>query len=445
MAMINKLKDVAFRNIKPTNNEQLLADGGGLYVRVRSNNDGGAVSFRLTYRIEKKQKWLTVGTYPTMTLKEAREARDLHKASHKEGRDPALEKQLAKQRQHNMQLAEQADNAKQQARMTVNKLFERWETLDLSIRRKDKGKDIRRLFEKDVLPFIGAMSVEDVRKSHIAVILDTLLARRVPRLTKMTLALIRQMFRFAQDRDIIDNDPTSSIRKAQIGGRDVIRDRHLNDAEIKTLNAQIPKARLLKTTECAIWIILSTCCRIGELSKTKWEHLDLNAGEWKIPSENSKNGKPHLIYLSEFAKQQFKTLVTLKKSNTWVYANTDNTNHVNEKSITKQIGDRQLQANRERLSGRSKHGEALILVGGKWTPHDLRRTGATTMGNLGIRPDVIELCLNHIEQNEMKRTYQHQKLIDQQREAWDLLGKQLELLTSENMNNVVVGNFVVNA
>ena len=445
MAIINKLKDVAFRSIKPNHTEQLLADGGGLYVRVRSNNDGGAVSFRLTFRIEKKQKWLTVGSYPTMTLKQAREARDLHKASHKEGKDPALEKQLEKQRQHNIQLAEQAENAKQQARMTVNKLFEHWVNLDLSIRRKDKGKDIRRLFEKDVLPVIGAMSVEDVRKSHIAAILDTLLSRRVPRLTKMTLALIRQMFRFAQDRDIIDNDPTSSIRKAQIGGRDVIRDRHLNDAEIKALRLQIPEARLLKTTECAIWIILSTCCRIGELSKAKWEHLDLDAEEWKIPSENSKNGKPHIIYLSEFTKQHFKTLVTLKKSDEWIYPNTDNTNHVSEKSITKQIGDRQLQANRERLIGRSKHGEALILAGGKWTPHDLRRTGATTMGNLSIRPDVIELCLNHIEQNEMKRIYQHQKLIAEQREAWKLLGARLALLISDNIDNVVVGNFVAAA
>lgn len=441
MATLNKLKDVAFRNIKPTDTEQLLADGGGLFVRVRSAVDGGSISFRLAYRIEKKQKWMTVGTYPTMTLKEAREARDTHKANLKEGRDPALDKQLEKQRQYNIQLAEQAENAKQQARMTVNKLFENWESLDLSIRRKDKGKDIRRIFEKDVLPAIGAMSVEDVRKGNIAAILDTLLTRGVPRLAKMTLTLMRQMFRFAQDRDIIDNDPTSSIRKAQIGGKDVVRDRHLSEPEIKKLKEQIPNARLLKTTECAIWVILSTCCRIGELCKAKWEHLDLENGTWKIPTENSKNGKPHIIHLSEFAKQQFKTLLSLKKSDIWIYPNTDSTSHVCEKSITKQVGDRQLPVDRERMSGRSKHGEALILTGGKWTPHDLRRTGATTMGNLGIRPDVIELCLNHIEQNEMKRTYQHQKLIAERVQAWNLLGERLALLTNDKTDNVVVGNF----
>ena len=152
MAVINKLKDLAFRNIKATDKEQQLSDGGGLYVRVRSIKDGGAVSFRLAYRIDGKQKWMTAGTYPTMSLKESREARDLYKASIQQGRDPALEKSLEKKRQHNIQLAEQAENAKQEARITVYKLFERWIKLDISIRRKDNGKEIKRLFEKDVLP-----------------------------------------------------------------------------------------------------------------------------------------------------------------------------------------------------------------------------------------------------------------------------------------------------
>ncbi|MES2501009.1 MAG: tyrosine-type recombinase/integrase [Pseudomonadota bacterium] len=445
MASINKLTDLSFRNIKPSELEQVLSDGGGLYVRIRPINDGGSISFRLAYRIEGKQKWLTVGTYPTMKLKEAREARDKHKQSLSDGVDPSLAKQLEKKRQQNIQLAEQAENAKQSARMTVNKLFERWVKLDISIRRKDQGKDITRIFEKDVLPLIGEMHVEEVRKGHIATVLDTLLARNVPRLAKMALTLMRQMFRFAQDRDIIDNDPTSSIRKAQIGGKEVVRDRHLSEAEIKSLNAQLPDARLIKTTECAIWIILSTGCRIGELCKAKWEHLNLDTGVWKIPSENSKNGKPHAIYLSEFAKKQFQTLIIQKKSEIWIYPNTDNTSHVCEKSITKQISDRQLSEGKDRLSGRSKQGKALILEGGKWTPHDLRRTGATTMGNLGVRPDVIELCLNHVEQNQMKRTYQHQKLISERMEAWNLLGDRLELLTSVIDENILIGNFSVAA
>lgn len=241
---------------------------------------------------------MTVGSYPTMTLKEAREARDIHKLNVSAGIDPSLAKQLEKKRQQNIQLAEQAENAKHQARMTVNKLFERWVSLDLTIRRKDKGKDIRRIFEKDVLPIIGEMSVEDVRKSHIAGILDTLLARNVPRLAKVALTLMRQMFRFAQDREIIDNDPTSSIRKAQIGGKDVIRDRHLSESEIQALNSQLPDARLLKSTECAIWIILSTCCREVNFAKRNGSILTSNLalGRFQVRTAKTVN-LTQFIYL----------------------------------------------------------------------------------------------------------------------------------------------------
>jgi integrase len=440
-----KLTVLELQALTPAHAGKSLSEDGGIRGEVRANKSGMVVAFSYRYRFDSKTRETRLGVWPSTTLPEIRKARAEARALLDLGKDPLLEKQLNLHREHTKQLAEQAENARQQARMTVNKLFENWETLDLSVRRKDKGKDIRRIFEKDVLPAIGAMSVEDVRKGNIAAVLDTLLARGVPRLAKMTLTLMRQMFRFAQDRDIIDNDPTSSIRKTQIGGKDVIRDRHLSEAEIKALNAQLSDARLLKTTECAIWIILSTCCRIGELCKAKWEHLDLKAGEWKIPTENSKNGKPHIIYLSAFSKEQFNKLITLKKSDVWIYPSTDSTDHVCEKSITKQVGDRQLPAYRKPMSGRSKHCDTLVLAGGKWTPHDLRRTGATTMGNLGVRPDVIELCLNHIEQNQMKRTYQHQMLIKERVEAWKLLGDRLELLTSDTAENISIGNFSVAA
>jgi len=437
-----KLTVKALEALTPEDAGKSLSEDGGIRGEVRSNQSRMVVAFSYRYRFNTKTREVRLGVWPDASLPEIRKARADVRSLLDSGKDPLLEKRLITSREYAKQLAEQAESAKQNVRMTVNDLFGRWEALDLSIRRKDKGKDIRRIFEKDVLPTIGAMSLEDVRKGHVAAVLDNLLARGVPRLAKMTLTLMRQMFRFAQDRDFIDNDPTSAIRKAQIGGKDVVRTRHLSEVEISTLKVLTPSAGLLKTTECAIWLILSTCCRIGELVKSKWEHLDLEAGEFKIPSVNSKNGKSHTIYLSAFAKKQFIKLATLKKSDVWIYPNTTGTSHVCEKSITKQVGDRQLPAYRERMIGRSKHSEALVLVGGKWTPHDLRRTGATTMGNLGVSSDVIEKCLNHTEENEMKRTYQHQTLVTEQKQAWKLLGERLEILTMGNASHVLVGNFV---
>jgi len=427
----NLLTDRAFRNLKPTDKEQLVKDGGGLFVRIRPVTDGGAVSFRLAYRIEGKQRWATLSA---TTLADARKERDIFKAQVKRGIDPSTEKRLEKERQRQAQLAEQVELAKQQALITVRDLFERWAATDLQ-NRKDGGKEIRRMFEKDVLPIIGTLAVVNVRKGHITEITDALLLRGVNRMAKLILALVRQMFRFAVDRDIIEFDPTASIRKAKIGGKSVERDRILSEDEIRALYQQLPDANMMLSTECAIWIMLSTCCRVGELSKAKWEYIDFNAKTWLIPDEHSKNGKPHTIYLSDFALAQFKQLAEFRESDTWLFMDRTKTTHVCDKSISKQINDRQTDRD---LSNRSAHKDALRLSGGKWTPHDLRRTGATIMGNLGIQPDVIEKCLNHTEQNKMKRVYQRQELKAEQAEAWRKLGERLEFLHKHDKGNLVM-------
>jgi integrase len=409
---------------------------GSIRGKVRATKNGISVDFTFKYKFEGKLKELSLASWPKKSLKEIRATATAARSKLDQGNDPISIRQndkLKKVIQAKTQERELKNQLQQQIaqdkRITANALFENWLKLDL-VNRKDSGKEIRRMFEKDVLPIIGEMAVEDIRKAHIINVIDILLARGVNRMTKLILSLMRQMFRFAQDRDIIEFDPTSSIRKAKIGGKDMVRDRVLSDAEIKALKSQLPEARLLKTTECALWIMLSTCCRIGEICKAEWPHLDIQAGTWKIPSDNSKNGKPHTIYLSEFAIRQFQVLIALKISERWIFPNTNNTNHVCEKSMTKQIGDRQLPEDRKPMSGRSKFCKALKLPEGKWTPHDLRRTGATIMGNLGVRPDVIEKCLNHIEQNKMKKTYQHQSLILEQQQAWKILGERLDNLTN---------------
>ena len=239
------------------------------------------------------------------------------------------------------------------------------------------------MFEKDVLPKIGALAVEDVRKGHVIAVVDALLSRGVQRMAKMIFSLVRQMFRFAQDRDIIENDPTAAIRKAKIGGKDVERDRVLSDAEIRDLRAKLPEARVLDSTEIAVWLCLSTLCRIGELLRARWAEVDFDNRTWRIPPENSKNGKPHLIYLSDFAHRNFRELYQLtgviqtddgfKKPTEWCFPDRSGENAVCSKTVTKQLGDRQRDT--AAMSRRSQEISALKLQGGNWTPHDLRRTG----------------------------------------------------------------------
>ena len=427
---INRIKPLTFKHLKATDKEQLIPDGGNLYIRVRPITEGGAISFRLFYRIDGKQKWLTL---KSAELPAARAERDTCSELIKQGKDPRLERTLELERTKQQQIDEQEAITKLKARTTVRDLFVNWCETDL-IARKDIN-EITRMFEKDVLPDLGDLFVEDVRKGHVSLLVGKLKKRGVNHLARNLLKLMRQMFRFAVTYDLIEFDPTASLSIAKMTTKPTERDRTLSAVEIRALARQLPDANLIKSTECAVWIALSTMCRIGELSKAKFSDLDFELKTWTIPKENSKNGKAHTVYLSDFALEQFKVLTSYASNDVWLFPNRDRSSHVCEKSITKQVGGRQSEAI---FSGRSKDNQALALAGGKWTPHDLRRTGATIMGDLGIAPDVTEKCLNHTEENKVKRIYQRQKLEVEQAQAWQVLGNRLHLLVDMDSSNVVL-------
>lgn len=432
-------------NAKPHDKEYLIPDTKRLFLRVRPD---GSKAWLYIYQWQGKRvkmaingdnvpeirsqaanfnDWLDIGIKQTdgSYLKTSPK----HKLEADEEQAKAQQEAVRMRLEHERRAAE--------SRLTVSQLFERWERLGLSDRKDTR--EIRRMFEKDVLPQIGHLFVGDIRKGHIVQIINDVQARGVKRMVKLMLSQMRQMFRFAVDQDIIENDPTASIRKDKIGGRDTVRDRVLDEAEIKALYELLPKSGLSLYAQSAVLIMLSTCCRVGELLSSEWSHLDIEAGTWTIPPENAKNGRKHTVYLSAFAVSQFRAVEALRQSEQWVFPNSIGTGPVCNKTLAKQIGDRQ-QALRDRpaMSNRSKQTDALLLSGGKWTPHDLRRTGATLMGMLNVRPDVIEKCLNHIEQNKIVRVYQHQTLIPEQHAAWKLLGERLELLTSLQGNIVTL-------
>ena len=418
---------------------------GSLLARI---TPAGERLFYFQYTNDAGKRYaLPIGTYgpgddaATMTLSDARqksmELASLHKTGIKNIREHLEAEEAARIAARDTELAQldaekanaATELARHAARKSVTELFEHWAKVDL-INRKDGGAEVRRMFEKDVLPFLGPMAVADVKKGHITEVTDAMLSRGVNRAAKIAFSLVRQMFRFAVDRDLIEHDPSAGIRKAKIGGKDVERDRVLNDDEIRSLAQKAPKAGLLTTTEAAIWIALSSCCRIGELLSSKWEHIDFDQKTWLIPGENSKNGKPHVISLSGFAMAQFERVRHINGKSSWCYPNTDSSGPVCSKTVTKQLGDRQRQPEQGTMSRRSAKAQALLLPGGKWTPHDLRRTGATLMTALGVLPEVAERCLNHTEDNKMKRIYQRHSYSAEMATAWKLLGERLEVLTT---------------
>jgi len=403
-----------------------------LFGVVRAAKDGRiSVAFTFRYRFGGAHRDLRCGSWPDSTLKEIRAVRDRAKATIASGLDPTLERRAEKAQRDESETAQLVE----EERLTVLKLFERWEQLALSTR-KDKGAEIRRCFMKDVIPRIGSLPVEKVTRPKIAALLDEVVARGARIIARNLLGDLRQMFGFAIVRGYLETDPTSHMKRDDFGKK-VERDRVLSEAEIRELASKIPEADLSPATRLSIWLMLSTCCRIGELSQSRWTDVDLEAGVWTIPAQNAKNAKTHRVYLSPFATALFVALREVNgtvvdedgdlRASDWCFPGTYGRQPLGPKALSKQIRDRQRPT---LVQNRSKKIGTLLLSQGSWTPHDLRRSGATLMGSLGVRPDVIEKCLNHVEQNRMKRIYQRQELKAEQAEAWRILGERLSTLVS---------------
>ncbi|WP_293636862.1 tyrosine-type recombinase/integrase [Polaromonas sp.] len=432
----------ALEALKVTDNGKRLTDGGSMFGMVRATkdeNDPVSVDFQWRFKLNGKTRQMRIGSWPKLTLKLLRTERDKLRSEVKKGIDPIERKaadklkiEVDKVEAHHHQLDRLEEIAEKQARLTVRGLFDLWRTLSLK-HRVDNGAEAQRAFERDVFPLIGDMAVADVKKAHVQHIVDSMMARDIVRMTKRVLSDLRQMFGFAMDRDFVDSDPTARIKKAKIGP-DGERERVLNEAELIDLLKKLPLSGLATTSQCALLLQMATITRIGETVAARWEHVDIERKLWLLP--HTKNGKAHQIWLSDFAIRQLEILRNITGATAWLFPNSKLTGPLDPKTVTKQVADR--QRTNGPMSGRTKQIDALQLAGGQWRPHDLRRTGATAMAELGALPDVVEKCLNHTEESKMKRIYQRATYEGPMREAWKLWGERLDLLQNKPNNVLTV-------
>ena len=141
-------------------------------------------------------------------------------------------------------------------------MFERWAATELApyiggdgkrIGRKDGGQYVREQFERRVFATLGEIAVIDVRKADILTILDAVKAEGKLRTANMLLADLKQMFRFAAEREIIEHSPIELISKRKVGGKDIKRDRVLSNDELAVLVKQLPTANLSRRTVLGLW------------------------------------------------------------------------------------------------------------------------------------------------------------------------------------------------
>lgn len=456
---LHQLTDRAVRAAKPMEKERLIADGGGLFLRVLPT---GFKSWLLVYSFGGKRSKLAIGNAADVPLAAARDTATQERARIAAGADPrvAMMEREAEQSAQREALAA-AEILRQREASTLQDMFDAW--IINGVQRSDDNAELRRTFGKDILPKLGKQPVRSITDTELR---DAL--RKVGRVRKRgrtaarMLMEVRQMYRWAIKRQpwralLTDGNPAELIETKQVvpmGYQPVFRDRVLKPSEIAELrdifasmqaqydaadNRRSADRPIQQETQLALWLCLGTACRIGELTKARWEHVDLEAGTWFVPRENTKTRVDWRVYLSDFALRHFKALHAITgvgdNKSEWCFPARHQKGHVDVKTMSKQVGDRQmLFKSRKPLKNRCND-NTLVLSGGangEWTPHDLRRTAATMMQALGVSLDVIDRCQNHvIPGSKIRRHYMHHDYADEKRDAWGRLGKRIDAILAE--------------
>lgn len=219
---------------------------------------------------------------------------------------------------------------------------------------------VRQFIDSDVLAYIANLKARDVTRQQVVQVIDRVADRGASRKANAVLSLLKQMFRHGPARGIVDTDPTHGLTRAHAGGKETPRDRNLSADEIADLAKRLPSADLSKRIESALWLLLATGARVGELSRSEWREFDFKSRTWTIPAEGSKNGKAHIVHLSDFAMKWIKQL-SEGGTTRLVFEGRTPSEPMSEKWVGKCIRDRQRT---KALKGRSKKTGVLLLEGG---------------------------------------------------------------------------------
>ena len=442
--------------IKPECKGDTLSDGEGLSGEVRFSGTV-SVHFRYAFKWAGKVAWHYCGAFPTNDMTTIREERNQARGLVKAGIDPRASKKVVKiEAQAAMVEIIRTDEQKRTEALTFNDLYKVW--IKDGVNRSDGNKYIVQSFSKHVIPVLGNIEIHHLTESHLRnVYRAIILTGKTPTTVELSKD-IGQMLRWAEKRKpwralLIDGNPSElvEIKKLVPKGYTKERKRMLSVDEIKKLKFIFDSTTqsyfdaptkygterpLKKEVQIAMWLCLSTICRIGELLMTEWKHVDFKERTWFIPAANTKGEQgaktDQLVYLSDFALDQFKQLQVLTGDTPWAFPAIFKEGHVCIKSASKQIGDRQVQFKQrsKKLAGRVENNSLVLSDDEEWTPHDLRRTGATLMQQLKVHRDVINLCQNHVIGSKVDRVYLLDDYADEKREAWQKLGDRLEAILS---------------
>ena len=388
------LTDTACKKAKPTGKRTRLYDTGGMYLEIAPTRGKW---WRLKYRVAKKEKLLSLGTYPEVTLAEAREKRDEARKLLRDGIDPSAHRKALK--------TSRADSAAN----SLKAIAEEWLAKFEGTWAPSHARGVRARLENDAFPWIGSRPIAGITPPEVLAVLRRIEGRGRLETAHRVRIHLGMVFRYAIATGRAERDPTADLRGA------------LPAAKAKHMAAVTDPAKLADflrgiwgyqegtpVVAAALKLAPMLFVRPGELRTARWADIDLVKAEWCFTA--SKTGTPHIVPLAKQAVTILRELRPLTGLCPYVFPS--------QRSRDRPMSDAAVNAALRRLD----------IDKATASGHGFRATARTLLDEvLGFRVDLIEAQLAHAVKDPNGRSYNRTSFLPERKammQAWsDYLGK----------------------
>ena len=388
------LTDIKIRSLKPQKTSFKVWDTGGLYLEV---SPAGGKWWRWKYRFAGKEKRLSFGVYPDVSLKAAREKRDIARQQLGCGIDPSEARKAEKIAQAG------AESFEAIAREWHAKFSPGWVA-------SHSDRILRRL-ENDIFPWLGKRSISEIKAPDVLAVLRRIESRGALETAHRALQNCGQVFRYAVATGRAERDPTGDLSGALPSPKEKHHASLIEPKRIAELLRAIDAYQGYFVTKSALRLAPLVFVRPGELRRAQWPEIDLEKAEWRIPGERMKMREQHIVPL---ARQAVEILVELAPLTNRVFsARRDRPKYVFPSART-----------HERPMSENAILAALRRMGytkDEMTGHGFRSMASTLLHEQGWNHQAIERQLAHAERNGVSAAYNFAEHLQERRrmmQAW---------------------------
>ena len=365
------LTNTAIRNAKPGAKAVKLSDERGLYLEV---SPAGGKWWRLKYRFNGKEKRISLGVYPDVSLKDARDRRDAARKLVADGVDPSENRKSQK--------SAQADRAANSLEVVAREWFAKYSATWAA----SHIHRVVRLFERDIFPWIGGRAIAEITAPEVLEVMRRIEKRGALETAHRALANCGQVFRYAIATGRAINDPTGALR----GALPPVRGTHFAATTDPVRFAEILRAMEgyegTLTVRCALRLAPLLFVRPGELRNAEWADINFEMAEWRYTV--TKTRTPHIVPLCRQAIEALRELHPLTGTGRFVFPGArTNGRPMSDNAILAAM--RRMGIDKDEMSG-----------------HGFRAVARTILDEvLGVRPDYIEHQLAHAVRDPNGRAY----------------------------------------